>query len=106
MRSSREADDVSMMTCADARDALSVLSRDGMGLTEWVLADAHVRQCAACREALENLQPLVSSGPRVARHRVVLGWLTARLDAIRSGITRAATCVTRIIVRLAISPTA
>lgn len=106
MRSSREADDVPIMTCVDARDGLSVLSRDGMGLTEWVLADAHVRKCGACREALENFQPLVSSGPRVAQHRVVLRWLTARIDAIRSGITRVATCVTRIIVLLAISLTA
>jgi hypothetical protein len=59
MLSSRDADDVPLMNCNDAREGLSVLSRYGMGLTEWVLADAHVRQCAECRKALENLQELV-----------------------------------------------
>ena len=70
MLSSRDADDVPVMNCKDAREGLSALSRYGMGLTEWVLADAHVRQCAECRKALENLQELESAGQRVAPHYI------------------------------------
>jgi hypothetical protein len=95
---------VLIMTCDDAREGLSVLSREGMGLTEWALADAHLRQCAECREALEYLQPLVSSEQRVAPHHVWLRWLAAMIDAIPS-ITRVVAWVTRVMVLLAISLT-
>lgn len=96
MLSSRDADDVPVMNCNDAREGLSVLSRYGMGLTEWVLADAHVRQCAECRKALENLQELESAGQRVAPHRALQRWLNAMIDAIRFGTTGIAAFVSRV----------
>jgi hypothetical protein len=96
MLSSRDADDVPVMNCKDARDGLSALSRYGMGLTEWVLADAHVRQCAECRKALEDLQELVSAGQRVAPHRALQRWLNAMIDSIRFGTTGIAALVSRV----------
>jgi hypothetical protein len=96
MLSSRDADDVPVMNCNDAREGLSVLSRYGMGLTEWVLADAHVRQCAECRKALENIQELVSAGQRVAPHRALQRWLNAIIDAVRFGTTGIAASVSRV----------
>lgn len=96
MLSSRDADDVPVMNCKDAREGLSVLSRYGMGLTEWVLADAHVRQCAECRKALENIQELVSAGQRVAPHRALQRWLNAIIDAVRFGTTGIAASVSRV----------
>ena len=97
---------VLIMTCDDAREGLSLLSSEGMGLTEWVLADAHMRQCAACREALEDLPQRVSSGQRVTPHYALLRWVAARIDASRSGITRVVAWVTRVMVLLAITLTA
>jgi hypothetical protein len=99
---SREADGVPEMNCNDAREGLSVLTRDGMGLTEWVLADAHVRQCAECRKALENLQEVVSAGRRVAPHRALQRWLNATIDAIRVRTTSVAAWVSRVRVLLSI----
>lgn len=100
--SSREADGEPVMNCNDAREGLSVLSRDGMGLTEWVLADAHVRQCAECRKELENLQELMSAGQRGAPHQALQRWLNAMIDAIRFRTTSVATWVSRVRVLLSI----
>ena len=90
------------MNCNDAREGLSVLSRDGMGLTEWVLADAHVRQCAECRKALADLQELVSAGQRVAPRQALQRWLNAMIDTIRFGTTSVAAWVSRVRVLLSI----
>lgn len=90
------------MNCNDAREGLSVLSRNGMGLTEWVLADAHVRQCAECRKALADLQELVSAGQRVAPRQALQRWLNAMIDAIRFGTTSVAAWVSRVRVLLSI----
>ena len=101
--SSRGADGGPVMNCNDAREGLSVLSRHGMGLTEWVLADAHVRQCVECRKALENLQEVVSAGQRVAPHRALQRSLNAMIDAIRFGTTGIAALVSRVRALLSIS---
>lgn len=90
------------MNCNDAREGLSVLSRDGMGLTEWVLADAHVRQCAECRKALADLQELVSAGQRVAPRQALQRWLNARIDTIRFGTISVAGWVSRVRLLLSI----
>jgi hypothetical protein len=37
------------MNCEDARDGLSVLVGAHIGLTEWALLEAHLKQCAEWR---------------------------------------------------------
>jgi hypothetical protein len=96
---------VPVMNCDDAREAFSALSRNGMGLTEWVLAEAHARQCAECRKEREYLQQLVSSSQRVAPQRALLHRLSKMRPAIHFGTSRIAAWVTQLRVLLAISLT-
>ena len=85
------------MTCDEARAKLSVLSRDGMRLTEWALADAHRRRCAECREALDSPQPRVRAAQQVAPHRIVRRSSATSIEAIRSAVTRFASWMIRVV---------
>jgi len=46
------------MNCHDARQQFSALVAGKVGLTEWVLVDAHVSECAECGDLLEQLYRL------------------------------------------------
>jgi len=46
------------MNCHDARQQFSALVAGKVGLTEWVLVDAHVSECAECGDLLEELYRL------------------------------------------------
>ena len=68
------------MTCEDAREGLSALVRRPIGLTDWALLEAHLRQCAQCRQAEARLRQLA-----VASHPVTPSSLaSARAFAVRS----------------------
>lgn len=89
------------MNCHDAREGLSARFHSEMGLTEWALLDAHVRQCVECRKERESL--LVGS----SRHQVtpapaLLHCLSKMTDAIHFGTTSVAVWPTRLRVLLSI----
>ena len=48
---------ISSMTCEDARECFLVLLEGKIRLTELAGVEAHVSQCAVCREELARLQP-------------------------------------------------
>ena len=66
------------MNCEDARDGLSVLVGAHIGLTEWALLEAHLKQCAECREAEAHLRQLAAASRPVTRLRAVLASLRRR----------------------------
>ena len=45
------------MTCEDARECFGVLLEGKIRLTELAGVEAHISQCAGCREELARLQP-------------------------------------------------
>jgi hypothetical protein len=61
------------MNCHDAREGFSALFHGGMGLTEWALLEAHVRQCVECSKGRESVQEVVTSRQQVTR---IVGPLT------------------------------
>jgi len=92
------------MKCPDAREGFSALHRAGTTLTEWALVEAHLRQCAACRQE-QARRWQVAAAPRVTRPAALLvllrEFLTAALtlaarasatmiQAVGRGITRSA----------------
>jgi hypothetical protein len=90
------------MNCHDARERISAQLRGGIGLTEWVLAETHVRQCVECRKELEHLQQAMRSHQRVAPSRALLHGLSKIVDAIHFGTTSVAAWLTRLRVLLSI----
>jgi hypothetical protein len=48
---------ISSMTCEDARECFGVLLEGKIRLTELAGVEAHISQCAGCREELARLQP-------------------------------------------------
>jgi hypothetical protein len=74
------------MNCHDAREGFSALFHGGMGLTEWALLDAHVRQCVECRKERESVQEVVNSRQQVTPSRALLHCLSKMIDAIRLGL--------------------
>ena len=90
------------MNCHDARERISAQLRGGIGLTEWVLAETHVRRCVGCRKELEHLQQAVRSHQRVAPSRALLHGLSRIVDAIHFGTTSVAAWLTRLRVLLSI----
>ena len=93
------------MNCHDAREGFSARFHGGMGLTEWALLDAHVRQCVECRKGRESVQEVVNSRQQVTPFRALLHCLRKMIDAIRLGTTSLAAWLTRVGVPLAISLT-
>jgi hypothetical protein len=93
------------MNCHDAREGFSALFHGGMGLTEWALLDAHVRQCVECRKERESVQAVVNARQQGTPSRALLHGLGKMLDAIRLRTTSLATWLTRVGMPLAISLT-
>lgn len=91
------------MNCHDAREGFSAAFHGGMGLTEWALLDAHVRQCVECRKERESVQKMMTSRQQVTRSRALLHCLGKMIDATRLRTTRLAAWLTRVGVSLAIS---
>ena len=83
------------MNCEDARDGLSVLVGAHIGLTEWALLEAHLKQCAECREAEAHLRQLAAASRPVTRSRAVLASLRKAMELLRIGVT----CSTALVVR-------
>jgi hypothetical protein len=93
------------MNCHDAREGFSAAFHGGMGLTEWALLDAHVRQCVECRKERESVQKVVNSRQQVTPSRVLLHCLSKMIDALSLGTTRLAAWLTRLGLPLSISLT-
>ena len=83
------------MNCEDARDGLSTLVGAQNGLTEWALLEAHLKQCAECREAEAHLRQLAAAGRPVARPRAMLASLRKAMELLRIGVT----CSTALVAR-------
>ena len=76
------------MNCEDARDGLSALVRGHIGLTEWALLEAHVKQCAECRQAEAHLRRRAAASRQVTRPRAVLASLRKAMELARIGVSR------------------
>ena len=68
------------MNCEDARDWLTVLAAGGIGLTEWALLEAHLKQCVVCRQT----DALLPAGGRVQSfgHAATSSTLAVRCRAL------------------------
>ena len=83
------------MNCEDARDGLSVLVGAHIGLTQWALLEAHLKQCAECREAEAHLRQLAAASRPVTRPRAALTSPRKAMELLRIGVT----CSTALVVR-------
>jgi hypothetical protein len=83
------------MNCEDARCALSALIGGPIGLTDWALLEAHLKQCARCRQAEAHLRQLAAASRPVTPSRAVLTSLRKAMELARIG----ATCSTALVVR-------
>ena len=83
------------MNCEDARDGLSALVGGQIGLTQWALLEAHLKQCAECRQAEAHLRQLAAASRPVTQPRAVLASLRKAMELARIGVT----CSTARIVR-------
>jgi hypothetical protein len=77
------------MKCHDAREGFSALRGGGTSLTEWALVEAHLRQCAECRQEEARLQQ-VAAARRVTPPRALLDSLGNPLEVTRMGVPRPA----------------
>jgi hypothetical protein len=83
------------MNCEDARDWFSALLGGHIGLTEWALVEAHLRQCAECRQEEARLQQLPAARRFVTQPRAVLDSLGKAMEVSRIGVTRSTALVVR-----------
>jgi len=83
------------MNCEDARRALSALIGGPIGLTDWALLEAHLKQCARCRQAEAHLRQLAAASRPVTPSHAVLTSLRKAMELARIG----ATCSTALVVR-------
>lgn len=93
----RDLNDAPPMNCQDAREELPALVRPGgMGLTEWALVVAHLRQCGDCRRERASLERMeVGSRQRAASpHARLQSFLMETIGPIRSEATRFAARLT------------
>jgi hypothetical protein len=67
------------MKCQDVRRALSLLVEGQLPLTEWVMIQTHLRECADCREQLEAARAEVAARTRGRRRRVAVAGVAAVL---------------------------
>jgi hypothetical protein len=81
------------MNCEDARDGLSALVGGQIGLTEWALLEAHLKQCAECRQAEAHLRQLAAASQPVTRPRAVVASLRKAMELARIGVTSSAALV-------------
>ena len=93
------------MNCHDAREGFSALVHGGLGLTEWALVEAHVRQCVECRKERASVLEVLNSRQQVTLSRALLHCLSKMIDAIHFGTTSFAAWLTRVRVLLSISLT-
>jgi predicted anti-sigma-YlaC factor YlaD len=77
-----------LMTCEDARDRLALRVDGRIGLTEWALLEAHLRQCAECRQADACLRQVAAAGRPVRPPRAVLASLVKAMERVRIEMTR------------------
>jgi hypothetical protein len=89
------------MNCEDARDGLPVLVGAHIGLTEWALLEAHLKQCAECREAEAHLRQLAAASRPVTRPRAVLASLRKAMELLRIGVTCCGLGITRGVAEIA-----
>jgi len=78
-----EAPQATAMNCEDARHALSALVGGPIGLTDWALLEAHLKQCAECRQAEAHLRQLAAASQPVTRPRAVLASLRKAMELAR-----------------------
>ena len=97
-----EAPLANVMNCEDARDGLSALVRGPIALTDWALLEAHLKQCAQCRQAEARLRQLTVASHAVIPSRAVLASLRKAMELARIG----AICSTALVVRRCALPTA
>jgi predicted anti-sigma-YlaC factor YlaD len=97
-----EAPPATAMNCEDARDGLSALVRGPIALTDLALLEAHLKQCAPCRQAEARLRQLAAASHPVTPSRAVLASLRKAMELARIG----ATCSTALVVRRRALPTA
>jgi hypothetical protein len=90
-----EEPQATVMNCEDARDGLSALVRGHIGLTEWALLEAHVKQCAECRQAEAHLRELAAASRPVTRPRAVLASLRKAMELARIGVSASTAVVVR-----------
>jgi len=90
-----EAPPATAMNCEDARCGLSALVDGPIGLTDWALLEAHLKQCAQCRQAEAQLRQLAAASHPVTPPRAVLASLRKATALARVG----ATCSTALVVR-------
>ena len=81
------------MDCEDARQGLSALVSGSIGLTDWALLEAHLKQCAECRQAEAHPRQLAAASQPVTRPRAVLGSLRKAMELARMGVTRSTALV-------------
>ena len=77
------------MKCHDAREGLTALRGGGTSLTEWALVEAHLRQCAECRQEEARLQQ-AAAARRVTAPRALLDSLGNAMEVTRIGVARPA----------------
>jgi hypothetical protein len=75
-----------VMNCEDARDGLPALVRGHIGLTEWALLEAHLKQCAECRQAEAHLRQQVAASRQVSRPRAVPASLRKVMELARIAV--------------------
>jgi len=85
----------SAMNCEDARDWFAALLGGRIGLTEWALVEAHLRQCAECQQEEARLQQLATARRFVTPPRAVLASLGKTMEVTRIGVTRSIALVVR-----------
>jgi len=71
------------MTCNEIREWIPAVSRRQIGLTEWALVEAHLRQCADCGAEMER----ADAERRGVPTRTLTG-LSGHLGAAASGLAR------------------
>jgi len=78
------------MKCEDVRRGLLSLLGGPIGLTDWALLEAHMKDCAECREAEAHLRRVAMASQPVARPRAMLVSLRKAMELARIGVTRSA----------------
>ena len=84
------------MNCEDARRGLSALVGGPIGLTDWALLEAHLKQCPQCRQAEAHLRQLAAASHPVTPPRAVLASLRKAMALARIEAPRATADVMRV----------
>jgi len=90
-----EAPPATAMNCEDARCGLSALVGGPIGLSDWALLEAHLKQCAQCRQAEAHLRQLAAASHPVTPPRAMLASLRKAMALARIEVPRATADVMR-----------